>query len=190
MFVIVNYLKKYLTYDVEYSDIQTEFLEYGLDILIQDGLEYTGALITGILMHRGGEALCFLIAFGFLRTCSGGMHAASRAGCAVGFALIFMASLTASALPLPASLWFSVSVISLCSIVRNAPVIHPLCPLSIEETISCRRKAFLRCCILLVLIYCLLFFPGTARILAAFACAVCADDILMRLSLFRKGAEL
>lgn len=52
MFVIAKKLKDIMTYDITYSEIDIDFLSYGLDILLQDGLEYAGALTAGILMHR------------------------------------------------------------------------------------------------------------------------------------------
>ncbi len=191
MFVIVKKLKDILTYDIAYSEIDIDFLSYGLDILLQDGLEYAGALTAGILMHRGPEALCFLAVFGILRTCTGGLHASGRPGCFAGFTLIFTLSMLVSALPVSGLFFCCIAVFSICGILRNSPVIHPLCPLTVEETILCRRKTIIRCAVILFLIHAGLFLPPFRRLCAPCACGAAADDILMRLApLFRKGEPL
>lgn len=191
MFVIADKLKNILTSDIDYSEIETDFLCYGLDILLQDGLEYAGALTAGILMHRGPDAFCFLAVFGILRTCTGGLHASGRPGCFAGFSLIFILAMLAAALPVPEVFFCCTAVFSVCGILRNSPVIHPLCPLTIQETILCRRNTVIRCAVILFLIHAGLFLPSLRRLSAPCACGAAADYILMRLApLFRKGEPL
>lgn len=110
------------------NSTQKELYTYGLFILLSQILYFTLTGILGVLFDIVLESVVFYIAFQFIRTSAGGIHASSELKCAVATSL---------------ALFVSVGIIRLCEIYNSKTVallsivaaasIMILCPMDTPE---------------------------------------------------------
>lgn len=134
------------------NDTEGELYTYGLFMLLSQTLYFILTVIFGVLLNIVLESVVFYVAFQFIRTNAGGIHASSELKCEVATTL---------------SLFLCLGIVKLCGLYNLKLVIliltivatvfiFILCPLdSPEKPLNEKEKIYFRkksCIILLVIV--------------------------------------
>lgn len=123
------------------NNTEDELYIYGLFMLLSRTLYFILTLIFGVLLNIVLESVVFYVAFQFIRTSAGGIHASSELKCEVATTLSLLSCLGVVKL---CDLYNLKTVIIILTIVATV-LIFVLCPLdSPEKPLTTKEKKYFR----------------------------------------------
>lgn len=137
------------------NDTEDELYIYGLFMLLSRTLYFILTLIFGVLLNIVLESVVFYVAFQFIRTSAGGIHASSELKCEVATTLSLLSCLGVVKL---CDLYNLKTVIIILTIVATVfifllcPLDTPEKPLNKKEKIYFRKKSWIILLIVLTII--------------------------------------
>lgn len=149
------------------NDTEDELYIYGLFMLLSRTLYFILTLIFGVLLNIVLESVVFYVAFQFIRTSAGGIHASNELKCEVATTLSLFLCLGVVNL---CDLYNLKTVIIILTIVATVlifvlcPLDSPEKPLTIKEKKYFRKKSWIILLIILTIICLSLYFKISALI--------------------------
>jgi accessory gene regulator B len=123
------------------NDTEDELYRYGLFMLISQTLYFILSLIFGVILNIVLESVVFYVAFQFIRTSAGGIHASSELKCEVATTLSLLLCLGIVKL---CDLYNFKLVILILMLVATV-LIFLLCPLDTpEKPLTIKEKKYFR----------------------------------------------
>ena len=119
---------------VKCDELQMLYLQYGINVFVNDTTNFIIIIILGLLFHELLLTLLFLVLFSSLRVHCGGYHAKTKRKCMSIFVLCYLAVITFTIFkPLPVFITLFLTFFSGVFILYVSPIIHPDNPLTDEE---------------------------------------------------------
>jgi accessory gene regulator B len=149
------------------NDAERELYTYGLFMLLSQTLYFILTVTFGVLLNKTLESVVFYVAFLFIRTNAGGIHASSELKCEVATTLSLFLCLGIVKL---CGLYNLKLVILILTIVATVfifilcPLDSPEKPLNKKEKIYFRKKSWIVLLIILTIIGISLYFEINALI--------------------------
>ena len=135
-----RWLQQKLKEHVKDDELQTLYLQYGINVMVNDTMNYIIVIILGILFHELFLTILFLVLFSSLRVHCGGYHASTKKKCMCFFLICYLTVISFTIFkPVSVITVLFLTFISGTFLLYVSPVIHPNNPLT-EEEINKNRK--------------------------------------------------
>ncbi len=171
------------------DDVNPGIYVYGFEIIIGKAITYTLMMTAGLMLGLVWEMLVYMVFLMLLRGQTGGYHFQKETTCIIcsvcsGICSVLLAKTLDSA---HASAFLTLPVLlSVCYIVKHAPINHPNLRITFSEAQKCRKftKAYLGIELLTVMILIIL---KTARSVPISGClAIIVAAVLMAVARIKK----
>lgn len=137
------------------NDTEEELYTYGFFMLLSRTLYFILTLIFGVLLNIVLESIVFYVAFQFIRTSAGGIHASSELKCEVATTLSLLLCLGVVKLCDLYNLKIVIIILTIVAVVLIfllCPLDTPEKPLNKKEKVYFRKKSWIILLIILIVI--------------------------------------
>lgn len=139
-----KWLQGKLLKHVKCDELQMLYLQYGINVFVNDTTNFIIIIILGLLFHELLLTLLFLVLFSSLRVHCGGYHAKTKRKCMSIFVLCYLAVITFTIIkPLSVLITLILTFFSGVFIIFVSPIIHPDNPLTKEEIHKNKKRTFI-----------------------------------------------
>ena len=129
-----KWLQEKLQKHVNCDELQMLYLQYGINVFVNDTTNFIIVIILGTLFHESFLTVLFLVLFSSLRVHCGGYHAKTKRKCMSIFVLFYLADIAFTIFkPVSVVTGICLAFVSGVFIVYVSPIIHPDNPLTDEE---------------------------------------------------------
>ena len=175
-FMIKEYFLKNAKDHLQLSETELSLLNHGIDIIINDGINYLFVILLSLFLRDGIRGLLYLICFRLLRIYSGGWHAKTKAGCFLSFQIMYL--MAGFFIKNQILMSFNIYISFFCTLymILVGPVEHIYNPLTQNERTHNHRFLILNC-LLLMMIDMFLYF--SYRNLSQTVCIVMIYNVFM-----------
>ena len=162
---------------------------YGAEFILNEFISDFVLILTSLILHKVFEVIVWMIFFTPLRINLGGTHASSHFKCIFSSTILCYICIYISPLVVNYPVIIAViSVISLMTVFKIAPVVHPNHPVSETRMIKSRRLAkFIVCLEVFISTIAYIYFSkSTGCLISVTTFSVCILGIFGKLNSFEK----